>query len=257
MYNSTFATTNWTYATTNWTYATTNWTNGTWDYPYTEWLIASTPLVAINVLIFIPFVVWCIYQVRIHWYDRFFSKRRPMLVIAYLVTLTLYHVGDVVVYYAYLIDYTSWELTRIYYILYSCVWWPLISMTENILLIRIWLLYFDNNLYHLLKNSHWQLTLNPNIDQRTFFLKPKNQRRWGSYSNGSLLLQISIIVLLIDSGFFIFVYLYKKWYTDTVYIEIGGVGIKVKYVCSKKKVWPSKYPCTDVVASNSCIARVE
>lgn len=74
-----------------------------------------------------------------------------------------------------------------------------------IFLIRVWLLYFDMELSHLLKNKYWQMAINPNEMLKNWFLNPRNQRRFGG--NGRVLFAIGLILGLICQLCFLILYL--------------------------------------------------
>ena len=166
-------------------------------------------------------------QIRRHWNDGFFDKRRPILILGFIIPLAFFHVGDLIVYFIYLVIY-DWRIESIYYVTYSCIFYPSLSMAESIVIMRIWLLYFDSNLSHLLKNQQWQLSINMTIQeevQRTFFLNPKNQRKWAS--NGLFLFKIACCFWIVDVIIHSFLYLYLEKYLDSIVVKVASFAVKV------------------------------
>lgn len=199
----------------------------------TWWIISSIPLLVINSLIFVPFLIWCIIQIRRHWRDEFFSTRRPILIISFVVSLSIYHVGDSLVYFLYLVRYNSDTTELIYDIAYSCAFYPMKSMAESVIVMRIWLLFFDSNVSRLIKNQNWQQSINPQIGledetQRAFYLNPKSQRKWAG--NGSFLFKIACLVLLCETILYSFIFAFVGARVHSVAVENTSFVIKVKYL---------------------------
>ena len=99
------------------------------------------------------------------------------------------------------------------------------NITPTLYLMRIWLLYYDTRLSHLLRNKDWQMAINPTIVSNNWFLNPKNQRLFGQ--NGHYLFLIGMFVCGIER--LIFALLWFSGFTVFAVIEaMLIIFIKVK-----------------------------
>ena len=125
------------------------------------------------------FFCYCLVQFKKFRAEPFFLKRRPILVLTTLIVLYLAIIAECAfeaLYYAevtensvltQILDATRWTLFVVSY------------MIGPVFLIRMWLLYYDMQLTQSLQNQHWQMAINPFMVSSNWFLKSKNQTRYG------------------------------------------------------------------------------
>ena len=145
------------------------------------------------------FVIYCLIQLNKHKHQQFFEKRRKWLVLTILITLFMLTV---------LVSVTSVKVAlsesnmlntkaikifvQIEYCLYFFAYlFPTISF------VRLWLSYYDMQISQLVKNQNWQMAINPNIESKSWFLNPNNQRKY--QSDGRYLITIAIILCLLET----------------------------------------------------------
>ena len=192
------------------------------------WIYSAIPLVALNTLVFFPFLIYCILEVKRYWHDRFFQIRRPILILGFIVPMSLYTIGDIIVYFVYLAIYSD-SMSEIYDFFYGCLFYPMISMAETVMIMRIWILYFDSNVSRLVKNSKWQVSINPSIMEDSpfdhgFYLNAKTQRRWAS---GGFLFKIACALLVLETTVYILIYAVFQLYAVASIVEASPIIIKV------------------------------
>ena len=145
------------------------------------------------------FLIYCLIQLNKHKHQQFFEKRRKWLVLTILITLFMLTVLVAVT--SVKVALTDSDMldrktitifSHIEYCLYFFGYlFPTISF------VRIWLSYYDMQISQLIKNQSWQMAINPNIESKSWFLNPNNQRKY--QSDGRYLIIIAIILSLTEA----------------------------------------------------------
>ena len=161
-------------------------------------IIVVTGLVA-NVIIVFGYFSWCCVLLHRHSREQYFVKRRPFLiVIIYLCGVgfwaqtliagwrTLRNIEQIN---SFDTD-TNEDSTTFFILLMGEILNVLFgsSFGFTLSLIRIWLLYYDMQVSHILKNKNWQMIIDSNSIENNWYFKSKNQKRY--YNNGKMLFKI-------------------------------------------------------------------
>ena len=81
-------------------------------------------------------------------------------------------------------------------------------------LVRVWLLFYDMQLNHLLQNKNWQMAINPFRISNNWYLNPTNQSLFGK--NGKYLFSFAVLFGIVHCGvIYYFLSLEKKPTTRT------------------------------------------
>ena len=159
-------------------------------------IIVVTGLV-INVIIVFGYVSWCCMQLRHHSAEQYFIKRRPFLIVLILVCgvgawTEVFTIGWRTL--SKIKHVNSFEaregLLTFFILLTSEILQGLVGTLfgSTLVLIRIWLLYYDMQVSHILKNKNWQMIIDSNSIENNWYFKSKNQKRY--YNNGKMLFKI-------------------------------------------------------------------
>ena len=98
----------------------------------------------------------------------------------------------------------------------------------TLFLIRVWVLFFDIKLSHLIKNQTWRMAINPTIvSNNNWYLNPKNQRLFAN--NGKYLCILGYLESVLEvtiSAIFLFV---LDWRFLASVVYAFGIFVKVMY----------------------------
>ena len=122
-------------------------------------LVGHIALSALN-LVSICWYIWWMLDFVKHWNEEYVRKRRPRFVILTNICLTFLLLQTDPLNLAFNINGN-----KITSIIYDNTWlwliFPMMSMIWSAMSIRIWLLYFDMSLSHVMKNKEWQMVRIP------------------------------------------------------------------------------------------------
>ena len=156
--------------------------------------IANICLSIFNTMVLIFIVVCTIIVVK----DRkklYRRKRRPIFILIQLLTLSIFVVVTDPLY-LFLKIWGDKQTSFIYDIIFIWILIPIVSFGVTAFIIRIWLLYFDMQLNHIIKNQNWIKIIDPSLESKNWYLKKTHQRRFGN--DGKYLLYFDIIDTIIE-----------------------------------------------------------
>ena len=141
--------------------------------------------------------IYCLVQINKYKHKPFFRKRRPLVVFTSTFSLLCVNCGTLILPALEIglepLLNKQWE-NVILIIGMCCLFFGFLMPT--LFVVRVWLFYYDMQLSQLLKNQNWQMAINPNIESKSWFLNPTNQRKYGS--NGKYLIIIASIIALFE-----------------------------------------------------------
>ena len=185
-------------------------------------------------LISIALFCYCLVQIRRYQRQPFFQKRRPAFVLITTIVLFVSILGDTILE---SLDnsevFHSNKSIQIGFRVIKFIIWTFSYLISSNVLIRVWLLYYDMQLSHALKNKNWQMAINPNIVSTNWFLHTKNQSRYGK--NGKYLIIVSIFIAIYQNGCLIFfAYIDLFWITaiQNGLVMIAQVASHINYIHS-------------------------
>ena len=149
------------------------------------------------------FFCFCLIELIKYRKEPFFQKRRPVLVLTTLIVYYFAIIADVVLESIFDAQITNSTSSRI---LLDWIRWPMFIcsyMVLSMILIRMWLLYYDMQLSQSLKNQNWQMAINPDVVSSNWFLKLKNQSRYGK--SGKYLIIAALIIATYQNMLWYFV----------------------------------------------------
>ena len=155
-----------------------------------------------------PFSIYCLLLLRKHWKSRCFEQRRPIIVASLLVlnqSIALAKIYiDFVGYWLYSPHHES-----IFDILGWSTYLPLTYFWFAFYNIRFWLLYYDGQVSHAIKNRSWRMAIDPNVESKNKYLDPNFQRIFGN--DGRYLIIIAICASIIESIGTVFALMMAYW----------------------------------------------
>ena len=158
--------------------------------------IIHLTLSGLSCLSTLALLIWGIFELREHGHKRYFVKRRLSLVSINLGCLFVFSINQNLHDPILILQGGKRDS-----LLSSCFYHGFnFSMYFYVqtYLIRVWLFICDMELSQVLKNSTWQMAIDPSAVSKNWFLDPKNQRRWGN--NGKYLVIIASISSAIMSS---------------------------------------------------------
>ena len=209
--------------------------------------IVLVSLLCLNVIIIVSFFTWCCVLLLNHWNQQYFIKRRHVLILLELISALGFNGMGITVVLATLVKRVEkdnidlnlsddtiaiiYDTSQIIFCIVS------ISFGLTIVLIRIWIFYYDMEISHIKKNQNWQMVIDADIINNNWFLNIKNQQK---YYNAKFLAKIGFSVDLIAITLIIILW-YSGWPVLATMVFILCPSLKFLWAI---KIW-RKYNCNN------------
>ena len=125
-----------------------------------------------------PFCIYCWLLLQKHWKSRCFEQRRPIVVASLLFLIQAVSLVKIYIDFVQYWVYNSAH-TKIFDI-FGLAYIPLTYFCLGFYNIRFWLLYYDGQVSHAIKNHSWRMAIDPNSESKNKYLDPNFQRIFGN-----------------------------------------------------------------------------